>query len=82
MTLQKYLEYHWKRTKNARKTIGFGSQFEDIHIWKNLFMRYYYQERCQELENLLTRVQVHEGHCTNKLMKDIREKLEERDVNE
>lgn len=47
-TLNEYLKYHWKRTENARKTLGFGEL--DISFWQLIWTKNYYQERCELLE--------------------------------
>ena len=75
MTLNEYLQHYWKRTENARKKLG----FDDTAFWKLLWTKNYFEERCEKLESLLTRVQVHEGHCTNGLMKEIKEELDDKD---
>jgi hypothetical protein len=40
-----YLEYHWKRTEEARKKLGI-----QMALWTLIWEKNYYQEKCDALE--------------------------------
>ena len=55
-TLKEYLNYYWEHTKNSRRTLGIlDNDVSDRALWRTLFERNYYQERCKLLEKKVGR---------------------------